>query len=209
MNYRSSSRDVASAGYRVRGVFGVHEVYDLALLEVERPQINGAAPTPLALAPSAPPRLEGRPVYLIGYPVRDARRAEPEAVTRIFRDVFNVKRVQPGLLRGELNFHQVRFLRDDAGPLGQVAGAPLVDLETNQVLAVRTAGRYLEEGTAVPLYALRDDPLFERAGVPFAEATPQQRQAVNEQIDRLARTRFWNETREVIASLYRRAFGQR
>ena len=67
----------------------------------------------------------------------------------------------------------------------------------------------LEEGTAVPLYRLRDDPLFVRAGVTFAEATAQERQSVGEQVDRLARSRFWNETREAIAAIYRRAFERR
>ena len=103
--------------------------------------------------------LNGRPVYLVGFPVRDARRSEPEAVTRIFRDVYNVKRVQPGVLRGEDNAFNVRLLRHDCAPLGQNTGAPIVDLETNLVLGMQLTGRYLEGGTAVPLYALRD-PLF-------------------------------------------------
>jgi hypothetical protein len=207
MDYRSPYQCVSSAGYRVRSVVGVHDQYDLALLEVERPQINGAAPTPLALCATPPPALEGRPVYLIGYPVRDARRNEPEAICRIFRDVYNVKRVQPGLLRGVLTFHEIQLLRHDCGPLGQTAGAPLLDLETQQVLGLQTTGRYLEASTAVPLYALRDDPLFRRAGVPFSDTTPQERQRTAEQLERLARSRYWNEARALIASLYQRAFG--
>src|SRR5581483_2787931 len=71
MNYRTGLQDVSSAGYRVRGVLGVHERYDVALLEVERPQVNGTAPAPLALAVQPPPQREGRPVYLVGYPIRD------------------------------------------------------------------------------------------------------------------------------------------
>jgi hypothetical protein len=207
MNYRTPYQNVSDAGYRVRTVVGVHEQYDLALFEVERPQINGTAPTPLALAPMAPPRLEGRPVYLIGYPVRDARRNEPEPVARIFRDVYNVKRVQPGLLRGSLTFHEVQLIRHDCAPLGQTSGAPLLDLETHQVIGLQTTGRYLETSTAVPLYVLRDDPLLRRAGVTFAEATSHDRQMVTEQLERLARTRFWTEARATIASLYQRAFG--
>jgi hypothetical protein len=207
MDYRSSYQSVSSAGYRVRNVVGVHDRYDLALLEVERPQINGTAPTPLALAAAPPPQIEGRQVYLIGYPVRDARRNEPESISRIFRDVYNVKRVQPGILRGGLTFHEVQLLRHDCAPLGQTAGSPLLDLETHQVLGLQTTGRYLETSTAVPLYVLRDDPLLRRAGVTFAEATPQDRQTVTEQLERLARSRYWNEARGTIAALYQRAFG--
>ena len=207
MDYRSGYQSVASAGYRVRAVVGVHEQYDLALLEVEQPHTNGSSPTPLALAAVAPPELEGRPVYLIGYPVRDARRNEPEAIARIFRDVYNVKRVHPGQLRGAFVFNEIQLLRHDAAPLGQTSGAPVIDLETHQVLGLQTTGRYLETCTAVPLYLLRDDPLLRRAGVMFAEATTQERQTVTEQLERLARTRFWNEARAAIAALYQRAFG--
>jgi hypothetical protein len=207
MDYRSPYQCVSSAGYRVRSVIGVHDRYDLALLEVERPQINSTAPTPLSLSALPPPQTENRPVFLIGYPVRDARRNEPEPIARIFRDVYNVKRVQPGLLRGQLSFHEVQLLRHDCAPLGQTAGSPLIDLETQQVFGLQTSGRYLDTSTAIPLYTLRDDPLLRRAGVTFAEATPLERQSVSEQLERLARSRYWNEARAVIASLYQRAFG--
>jgi hypothetical protein len=207
MNYRSSYQDVASAGYRVRAVLGVHDRYDLALLEVERSQFNGTAPLPLSLAAQGPAQREGRPVYLIGYPVRDARRNEPEAVARIFRDVYNVKRVQPGLLRGEFTYHEVTFLSHDAAPLGQNSGAPILDLETNQVIGVQTTGRYLETSTAVPLYLLRDDALLRQAGVTFTEPAPQDQQTTFAQLERLSRSRYWNETRSLIANLHQRAFG--
>ncbi len=204
MDYRSGYQSVPSAGYRVRSVVGVHEQHDLALLEVERPHVNGRSPTPLALAATAPPELEGRPVYLIGYPIRDARRNEPETVARIFRDVYNVKRAQPGLLRGAFTFNEIQLLRHDCAPLGQTSGAPLIDLETHQVLGLQTTGRYLETGTAVPLYLLRDDPLLRRAGVVFAEATVQEQQTVAEQLERLARSRFWNEARAPSAPFTKR-----
>ncbi len=207
MDYRSGYQSVASAGYRVRSVVGVHEQYDLALLEVERPQINGSAPAPLAIAAAPPPQLEGRPVYLIGYPIRDARRNEPENIARIFRDVYNVKRIQPGQLRGTFAFHEIPLLRHDCAPLGQTSGAPILDLETHQVIGLQTTSRYLEAGTAIPLYLLRDDPLLRRAGATFAEATTQERQTVTEQLERLSRSRFWNEARAAIGASYQRAFG--
>ena len=118
MNYRSTYQDVASAGCRVRAVVGVHDRYDLALLEVERPQVNGSAPAPLPLAIQGPAQRDGRPIYLIGYPVRDARRNEPEAVARIFRDVgTSGQRVQLAA-GGDFAFHDVDvFARHDAALL--------------------------------------------------------------------------------------------
>jgi len=208
MDYRSGYQNVSNAGFRVRSIFGVHPTYDLALLEVEGTQLNGMAPVPLSLAATPPPNLNGRPVYLVGFPVRDARRSEPEAVTRIFRDVYNVKRVQPGVLRGEDNAFNVRFLRHDCAPLGQNAGAPIIDLETNLVLGLQLTGRYLETSTAVPLYTLRDDPLFRSANIPFTEGTRQEEaQRLLGQVERLARTRNFNELRTFIENLYQRTFG--
>lgn len=207
MDYRASSQRVASAGYRIRGVIGVHERYDLALLDVEPPQLRNGAPAPLALAPQAPPRIEGRPVYLVGFPVLDARRNEPEAIARVFRDVYNVKRVQPGTLRGMLTFRDVQLLTHDCAPLGQTTGGAIIDLETHQLLGLQLTSRYLETGTAVPLWVLRDDPLFQRAGVTFTQATPEERVNVVNQLERLTRSRYWNEARNTIANLYQRAYG--
>ena len=177
------------------------------MLEGERPQSTPGAPTPLAVAAQWPNRIEGRPVYLVGYPVRDARRNEPETITRIFRDVYNVKRVQPGLLRGTMQFRDIQLLQHDCAPLGQTCGGAIIDVETQQVLGMQLYSRYLECGTAIPLWVLREDPLLRRAGVTFAEATQQQLGVTTEQVARLARSRYWNEVREFINQSYLRAFG--
>jgi hypothetical protein len=208
MNYRSQHQSVSSAGYRIRSILGIHEQYDLALLEVEPPQAADAAPTPLVLAAQPPVPLQNRPVYLIGYPMRDARRNEPEVIARIFRDVYNVKRVQPGVLRGSLQFQDVQLLQHDCAPLGRSAGACLLDLETHQVLGLHLAGRYLETSTAIPLWVLKDDPILKRAGVTFAVATTQDLELLTSLVERLARSRHWSETRESIVTLYQRAFGK-
>jgi Trypsin-like peptidase domain len=208
MDYNSEYQNVASAGYRVRSIRGVHSNYDLALLEVEPPQGQAQrSPTPLVLAAQPPSQLEGRQVYLIGYPVRDARRNDPEPVTRIFRDLYNVKRIQPGVLRGVLQFRDVQLVQHDCAPLGQSSGSCLVDLETQQVLGIHLTSRYLEPGVAIPLWVLRDDPLLQRCGVTFAQATTEDLRNTTEQMERLARSRYWNEVRGTIATYYQRAFG--
>ncbi len=208
MDYRPGYQEVSNAGYRIRSVVGVHESYDLAVLEVEPPQVNGSSPVPLALASQAPQQLEGRPVYLIGYPVRDARRNEPEQITRIFRDVYNVKRVQPGQLRGVMQFREVQLLRHDCAPLGESAGCCILDLETHQVLGMHLCSRYMESGTAIPMWVLRNDSLLQRAGVTFAQADSHEQEQVSCQLERLARSRYWKDARKTIDELYQRAFGK-
>jgi hypothetical protein len=208
MNYTADYQNVANAGYRVRAVLGVHPTYDLAMFEVEPPQFQpNNSPTPLAIAAQPPRQLEGRPVYLIGYPVRDARRNEPEVLARIFRDVYNVKRVMPGVLRGSLQFRDVQLIQHDCAALGQSAGGCLVDLETQQVYGLHLSSRFLETGTAIPLWTLRDDPLLQRCGVTFAQATTEEMRLTSEQLERLARTRYWNEVRNTLSAYYQKAFG--
>jgi hypothetical protein len=80
-------------------------------------------------------------------------------------------------------------------------------LETHQVLGLHLTGRYLEAGTAVPLWELREDPLLKRAGVTFAGSDPKELEAMTSQMERLARSRYWAEARAAITGLYHRAFG--
>jgi hypothetical protein len=207
LNFRSQYQQVASAGCRVRAILGVHERYDLALLDVEPPQAVADGPVPLALAAQQPQQLAGRPVYLVGYPVRDARRNEPEPIARAFRDVYNVKRIQPGVLRGSLQFREVQLLQHDCAPLGQTGGGCIVDVETQQVLGLQLSSRYLETGTAIPLWVLRDDPLLQRAGVTYISASSQELGELNRMVERLARSRYWTEAQQMLRNLCQRAFG--
>jgi hypothetical protein len=206
MNYQEDYQKSPSAAYRIQSILGVHDKYDIALLQVEAPQQTVGAPIPLALATEPPTRLDGRQVYMVGYPVRDARRSEPEAIVRIFRDAYNVKRVQPGTLRGLLQFRDIQLLQHDCAMLGHSAGSCLIDLETHQVVGVHLTSRYLEMGIAIPLWTLREDPMLVRAGVMFAQPNAQEVERLHGQVERLARSRYWAEAQAAITGLYERAF---
>jgi hypothetical protein len=45
------------------------------------------------------------------------------------------------------------------------------------------------------------------SGVTFTQATPEERERLVNQVERLARSRFWNEARNTIAGQYQRAYG--
>jgi len=208
MDYRSEEVDLASARYQIRRIIGVHDYYDLAMFEVEPPQAHSnGTPTPLLLSAQCPTSLPGRPVYMISYPVCDSRRSEPSAITRMFRDVYNIKRVQPGMLRGVTPFNEVQILHHDCCSVGQSSGGCIIDLETHQVLGMQTTSRYMEPGTAIPLWALRDEPLFRQAGVTFADVNRQEMESTACRLERLSRTRYWREVCDLIAAMHQRAFG--
>jgi endonuclease G, mitochondrial len=80
---------------RIDDVIGTHPALDLALLRVTPPQASGAVAGPLTVMSRDPGPLEGRNLYVLGYPAPDYR--NNTAVQRsIFGDRYFVKRLQPG-----------------------------------------------------------------------------------------------------------------
>ncbi|MFG3116221.1 trypsin-like serine peptidase [Streptomyces sp. NPDC048197] len=155
----------ASPSFDVVEVVGVHEDVDLALLRVAPPPGGSALPPPLAVAADAPADLPGRPVYCVGYPAYDGRRNEPESMRRIFMDIYNVKRLQPGTTTGLAPDRNV--IRHDCSTLGGNSGSPVIDLTDHRVLGLHFGGRYGLGNYAVPLWQLVEDPLLARAEINF------------------------------------------
>ncbi|MET9964026.1 serine protease [Streptomyces sp. NPDC006326] len=152
-----------SLEYAVTEVVGIHPEVDMALLRVDTARGGSEPAGPVAVAADPPADVPGHPVYVIGYPAEDGRRNEPEAMRRIFMDVYNVKRLQPGtttgLVPGELT------VKHDCSTLGGNSGSPVFDLLDHRVLGLHYGGRYGFGNYAVPLWELVEDPLLERAQV--------------------------------------------
>ncbi|MFB7511872.1 MULTISPECIES: trypsin-like serine peptidase [unclassified Streptomyces] len=154
----------SSPTYEVTEIIGIHPDVDMALLRIESSGPD-ALPAPLAIAADAPADLPGRPVYVIGYPAWDGRRNEPESMRRIFMDVYNVKRLQPGAATDFVPGSLV--MKHDCSTLGGNSGSPVFDLDDHRVLGLHFGGRYRTGNFAVPLWELVDDPLLARAEVNF------------------------------------------
>jgi trypsin-like peptidase len=171
--------DPAREGVRIAGVIGIHPALDLALLRVTPPAAGNAMAKPLSVMSQDPGPLEGRSVYVLGYPAPDHRN-DTVVQRSIFGDRYFVKRLQPGAAMApptdaiiptgpcstgagpdDLMFH-------DASTLGGNSGSCVVDLETNQVIGLHFAGLYMQYNEALALWRLVDDPLLTRGGVNFA-----------------------------------------
>ncbi|MFE9841736.1 trypsin-like serine peptidase [Streptomyces goshikiensis] len=148
--------------YGITEVVGIHPRVDMALLRIGA-NGNGPPATPLAVAAEPPADVSGRPVYVIGYPAADGRRNEPEAMRRIFMDVYNVKRLQPGMTTGLVPGEFT--VKHDCSTLGGNSGSPVFDLADHRVLGLHYGGRYGLGNFAVPLWELQGDPLLGRAQV--------------------------------------------
>jgi len=151
--------------FKVTAIIGIHDTHDLAALRVEQVSGPNRLPDPLPVARQAPATLKGRKVYVVGYPAWDGRRNDPEPMKRIFADIYNVKRLQPGEISGDAVpafeiFH-------DCSTLGGNSGSPVIDLETHQVIGLHFGGRFLEKNHAVPLWTLMNDDLIKRAAINF------------------------------------------
>jgi V8-like Glu-specific endopeptidase len=165
LNLRAELNSESALTFTVKSIIGIHEDHDMAALQVEQVSGAEALPDPLPIVRQAPAGLVGRKVYVIGYPAWDGRRNDPEPMKRIFAEIYNVKRLQPGEISGDAVASFEIF--HDCSTLGGNSGSPVLDLETHRVLGLHFGGRFLEKNHAVPLWTLQDDPLIKRAAINF------------------------------------------
>jgi hypothetical protein len=127
-------------------------------------------PKPLLLASKAPQTLTGRSVCVISFPFEDTR-VDPAVRAEAFTQRYGVKRLEPGLLIGSSS--EGRILNHDCFTLGGSGGAPVIDLETMQVVGIHHGGRanhngYYKFNYATSIWSLADKPLLQDIGVNFA-----------------------------------------
>jgi endonuclease G len=140
--------------------------WDVAVFEVEAMPNNVM---PLPLAASEPNNIEDRDAAVIGYPARDVNEDLVQQIA-IFRNVFNKKRLLPGLLKGrkpaESFGQKVQALAHDCTTLNGSSGSAVIDVRTGRVVGVHfTSNR--AANYAVPTWELADNPQIRKAGVEF------------------------------------------
>lgn len=170
---------VAGLKFKVIKSLMVHPHWDAALLQIEFEDDPALAPKPLALRATSLDQGEftARDIVVIGYPYWSDNH-DPGVMKGVFNEVYGVKRFQPGrLMRYETidSFrHPVEALLHDASTLGGNSGSAVVDVQTQQVIALHFAGTYLKANYSVPMWELARDPRVVDAGVGFAPAPAKQ-----------------------------------
>lgn len=160
VDYREEYQRDVSNEFKIDKVLGVHPTYDLALLSVAKKGGRGAkAPSVLKLSAKAPKTTKDADVVVIGYPAFDSRNGRTEQMD-IFKNIFNVKRLQPGKSTGLKQTPQI--LGHDCSTLGGNSGSCVIDLATGNVIGLHFGGQYLKGNVSVPLWKLAKDAFFKK-----------------------------------------------
>jgi hypothetical protein len=159
VNFRrqvDTSADDNSQSLKVVAVEMIHPYWDMALLRVEGLSFGN----PLRLSFTAPEDFEGEDVVVVGYPARDFRN-DMDTEDRIFEKTYNVKRIQPGVLRkrdGVGSFqNKVNALIHDSSTLGGNSGSAVIHVKSGTVVGLHFGGSYLVANYAVPTFELACD----------------------------------------------------
>lgn len=125
---------------------------DIAILRVEKVNKNGESlPAPLKLYQG---KLElNQLIAIIGFPSADYKL--PIKRKRIFNNIYDVKRLQPGLITKDNLIYDFDF-RHDCATLTGNSGSPVIDISTGTVIGTHFAGSLnVFEGYAVRVDVLR------------------------------------------------------
>ncbi len=151
-----SAEDDSANFFTVNAVEMIHPHWDMALLRVDRLPTDNM----LKLSTKSPEELINHNVVVIGYPARDDR-SDLALQDRAFNKIYNVKRLQPGVLRARAAVQSfentVNAVTHDASTLGGNSGSAVIDVDTGEVVALHFAGEYLKANCAVPMYELARD----------------------------------------------------
>jgi endonuclease G len=159
VNFRrqvDTSVDDNSQSLKVVSVEMIHPYWDMALLRVE----GLSSDKRLQLSLTAPEEFTGEDVVVVGYPARDIRN-DLDTEDRIFQKTYNVKRIQPGVLRQRemiTSFeNRVMALIHDASTLGGNSGSAVIHVKSGTVIGLHFGGSYLVANYAVPTFELACD----------------------------------------------------
>ena len=148
--------DDRTAYLSVRAVEMIHPYWDMALLRVDDLPTDRM----LRLSVKSPEELLDHNVVVIGYPARDERN-DVALQDRVFNRTYNVKRLQPGVIRARAKIQSfentVNALTHDASTLGGNSGSAVIEVESGEVVALHFAGEYLKANYAVPMHELARD----------------------------------------------------
>jgi glutamyl endopeptidase len=158
----------AECEFTVKKIIGIHDTLDIALLRVEKESTLGTPlPEPLILDSELPDPIQGRKVYVVGYPFQASTEDNRDDVDLVFNNILGCKRLQPGEVTG-VEMEQCLFYHD-CSTIGGNSGSCVVDLEKNKVIGLHFGGKVYEFcNRAIALPNLKNDEMFQNAGIEYS-----------------------------------------
>ncbi|MGK3961533.1 serine protease [Sorangium sp. So ce118] len=177
-DFERDSMDAPGRPLRLAASYQRHPTHDLALVVLA----EDTPADPLPIAGHAPVPTVGLRVGVLGHPSFDSAR-DPFPKFFGFGNEFGIKRFSPGYVRAEENRSWleeiVPVLLHDASTLSGSSGSCIIALDTSTVIGLHFGGwpqdgrimshdgansvaTLFADNGAVPLWALKDDPLLER-----------------------------------------------
>ncbi|REJ81320.1 MAG: protease [Bacteroidetes bacterium] len=95
-------------------------------------------------------------VCTIGYPARDGRRNDESVMEKIFGDIYNVKRLQPGQIMMYSKSASNFIFHHDCSTLGGNSGSAIVDILSGQAVGLHFGGRFKQTNYAVKINTIID-----------------------------------------------------
>jgi hypothetical protein len=160
----------------VTAVRFLHPFLDVALCQLGPGQAETGEddaeidiPVGLTMAAEEPAPLVGRKVAVIGFAAMDVRN-DRSAIEKVYGPTLReTLYLQPGEITSPRSGPPGPVISHDCTTLGGAAGAPLLDLETGQMLGVHHSGIYLSENRAVPGWDLARDRRVRSYGIQFSD----------------------------------------
>ncbi|WP_071558602.1 trypsin-like serine peptidase [Paenibacillus polymyxa] len=147
IDFREEYKNSEEIEFKIRRVLHIEKETgpDVAFFEIENTNDNNTKlPSKVSLFNKT---IEHEyDVAAIGYPAYDSRN-DSEAMKEIFKNVYDTKRLSPGILypvdQGEA------ILKHDCSTLGGSSGSLIVDINTGLAMGLHFAGKYLDHNYAV------------------------------------------------------------
>lgn len=118
--------------------------YDIAFFRVKN-AVSDAQPIILSSSSK-----KNDNVVTIGYPARDSRIPDQALMSTIYGDVYDVKRLAPGVLMAEETYDNLTYISHDCTTLGGNSGSVVLNLNGSGAAGLHFSGSFGEANYAVP-----------------------------------------------------------
>lgn len=126
----------------------IEEEPDVAFLRVKQNNRSKLLPNPIELGE---PEGEGEVVVTVGYPARDPRIPDQELVLKIFGDIYEKKRLAPGLITK----YDKSTIQHDCSTLGGESGGVVISLRSGKAIGLHYGGLFMKGNFAVSAIVLK------------------------------------------------------